>query len=285
METGPREFLVVSVIYCARWIWLYLSISRSRSRKAFAIALQLRRLKTVRLGASTRKPDDDLRAQVKGLTNVLRARFSQIAVWAKVDKRKAQFSTQRSGKNLDKRNGEKELVIRRGARTASGTTYWRGVEEEVRVISADENRGSSKIYLVRLVERELHSSHLDEIGTCDFKRSLDVEGPDGLYKKIYELVMTCDSQSSELLVDYSSFLTRFEGGVAADTAPAMRVGATSNTVLGDVARRVAADACYYVFHDGAELRTGNHVKCINECIEHAAMRRLGIDNEDLDSMA
>ncbi|KAI0563126.1 hypothetical protein FGB62_45g136 [Gracilaria domingensis] len=234
VETGPREFLLISVIYSARWLWLFAAITKSDSRaaRAFSVARELRKLKTIRFGTSSN-----------------RAR---------------------------KGRGRKELVIRRGARVVSGNTYWRGVEEYVKY-----NEPKST-YKVRLVEKELHAGQLDEIGTVDFKRRLETESSDALYRKIYDLVMTVDN--NQLDVDYSAFNAMYEPVRAVTSRLAQRVGATDESGIGNVARRVAADACYYIWKPGAELRTAKQVSLINQCVESCASRFLGVTDMGADSV-
>ncbi|KAI0563222.1 hypothetical protein FGB62_44g12 [Gracilaria domingensis] len=233
VETGPREFLLLAVIYSARWLWLYAAITKfdSRAARAFKVAQELRRLKTVRLGRST----------------------------------------------SETRRGERELVIRRGARTANGKSYWRGIEEYVK--QSDQNNA----YKVRLVERELHAGKLDEIGTVEFRRKLGPDQTDNLYRKFYDLVMTVETSNRELVLDFSAFLERHRGVPETSRLP-QRVGATEASELGNVARRVAADACFYILNSAGELRTAEQVDLINETIENAAIRYMGIEDMGRDPM-
>ena len=217
VETGPREFLAVSVVYTARWMWLFSGVVRPNARgsKIMRVCRELRHLQSVRLGTSTNAS----------------------------------------------RYGSSEIVLRRGVRHVHASPkeiYWRGIERYCKLHPTIE------VWEVQLEEAQFHSSLLDVMGTTEYRRA---DNLDETFKVFYDVVMTCDSQNPQLRVDYQPFLDQFDPVIV--TRQAQRVGATDTSPLGGIARRVAADAMYFISKKDGECRTRKHVEVINMCLEKA----------------
>lgn len=159
------------------------------------------------------------------------------------------------------RLGEKELVLRSGIhRINSAEKYWRGIPV---VIIFQQ---SVETWEIHLLEPKLHAALLDIFGTIEYG-SQDPHNLDDAYKRIYTAVMGTGPVCEHLKVDYAPFFSQFRPVPV--TSFSRRLEATEESELGQIARRVAADAVLYVKDPDARFRTQQHVTCINECLENA----------------
>eukprot|EP00178_Gracilaria_changii_P011397 TRINITY_DN3247_c0_g1_i1.p1 TRINITY_DN3247_c0_g1~~TRINITY_DN3247_c0_g1_i1.p1 ORF type:complete len:301 (-),score=23.11 TRINITY_DN3247_c0_g1_i1:842-1744(-) len=155
------------------------------------------------------------------------------------------------------RRGAQEIVLRSGARKASGEEYWRGK------IQREEAVGRG--WLVHLVEEQMHTDLLSDLCTTEYTR-IHKTNTDDLYRRLYQTIMNIEG-ADESLVDWTRFSNEYSP--IAKTNFAVRAGATSDAELAGVARRVAADACLYVVGKRS-YRTDVQVALINSCTEYAA---------------
>lgn len=158
------------------------------------------------------------------------------------------------------RRGETELVIRKGVRKAFGDQYWRGKQKSAEKIEAVDT------WKVQLEEECMHMDRLGELGTPAYLKS-NLYNIRDIYKRFYDIIIDAEGLSSQIPIDYQPFLSKF-GGVPI-TAFAAQVEAVDNSQLGAVARRVAADAAYYITRPDGKARTQDQVACINQCLDTA----------------
>lgn len=159
------------------------------------------------------------------------------------------------------RKGEMEVVIRRGVLQAKGKYYWRGTEESVKKF---EGPDGIRIWKVLLQQSRLYGTKLNAWGTVSYLNGgADLED---VYKTVYKLILKTDRKNLE---NYKEFLEKW-GYLPPDTL-AESVGAIAMADIGHAARRVAADALYYISKkQNARLRARNQIAMINACIDQAA---------------
>lgn len=156
-DPGPREFMVISIVYSVRWIllWIHMTIPGLQHAKLLQVAQVLRDIKMIRHGQS-------------------RSRWRQ---------------------------GERELVVRRGVSTlgTDGIRYWRGVEEKTEKLP-------NGLWIIRLMEAHLHADFMDAWGTSNY---FD-DGPpkEDIFARTYGVAIS--AFRTDIVTDLSPFLTRIE---------------------------------------------------------------------------
>ncbi|KAI0563224.1 hypothetical protein FGB62_44g10 [Gracilaria domingensis] len=156
-----------------------------------------------------------------------------------------------------RRRGEQEIVVRSGARGATGEKYWRG--------KIDRQQSVGDGWLVYLVEEQMHTDLLSDLGTVEYARTQKAN-KDDLYRRVYQTVMNVEGVGDPR-IDWTKFLSEYSA--IAKTNMAVRAGATSDGDLAGVARRVAADACLYVAGK-CPYRADVQIAIINSCVEETA---------------
>lgn len=155
--------------------------------------------------------------------------------------------------------------MRKGTREATGRAYWRGVVEN------EQKVGDA--WVVHLLDEAIHMDLLSPIATTTYARD-QKNSLDDFYRRVYDCVMTAEG-ADESHVDWTDFLNRYTA--ITKTNFALRTGATADSELAGVARRIAADACNYASGRG-QFRTETQIHLMNLCIEKSAeelVRELG----------
>lgn len=159
------------------------------------------------------------------------------------------------------RKGDDEVVIRRGVKAVrrNAKLYWRGVEEEVvRMVP-------SGVWKVHLMEARMYSPELDAWGVVDyFEDGLDREQ---ICSKIFFLVRSAVGR--ETASDFSAFFEKYDGLEARQASFMFARDDCSD--MGKIARKIAADAVYFVLFPNADFRTKDQVSMVNRCIEEYAL--------------
>lgn len=171
----------------------------------------------------------------------------------------------------EERIGRNELIIRCGSRRLPGKSeeYLGGYDRTEPVWHEHV-----QTWEVHLVEGNLHGDKLYALGTMEYNQ-MDPYPVDGVFKRIYNVVMSTTERRDAITVDYSKFEANWSPLRVIQIAE--RVGAVHDTPLGGVARRIAADACLFIIGNTvpetrkrAEFRTRMQVDCLNACLRQAA---------------
>lgn len=309
--TGPREFLAGTVVYISRWLWLYWRMSRPASEEArlFEVARALRLLHMLRIGYST---DDKNEIDRRGEWEVVRRRGVAEtpsgehckSYWRGVKERADRFVEQDDC--WDVRLVQEHLHA--GVLDVIGTIEYMNKDEA----AMDEAyRRFYKVVMTavatrRPTQREMDAavyrpgSHVSQGATAQqsalsqtASNSPAVQRVATISNPLSAIVSTGStvgqiaplrarhstniaSQSQERQrpdreVDFSPFFARWRGVPVQALAENVKAGDVRP--IGNVARRVAADAVAFVNDKRMFFRTEQQVTIINQCLEAAASRQ------------
>jgi hypothetical protein len=148
-----------------------------------------------------------------------------------------------------------------------GVEYWRGIEKDV--VRQTNDRGDIA-WKVTLVEKELFTDVLEP-----FLQPGRLSGSDNskvdLYAAVYNVVyQSCRGHADHQFLNYQNAGGMWDANWMRlpPEILANKGGCIDDTLLGGVARRIAADAVNYVF--GGTLRTSQHVTTLSEIVDAIA---------------
>ena len=227
---GPREFWAVTVVYISRWLWLAAEGIRPGRGRKWLKAV--RELKTLK-----------------------RLRLGE--------------------STSAKREGDTEIVIRKAVKKVSRryrtkeNSYWRGYEVKVESVQVGCKTGvrwlvhlNDENHLLEDLEALLNGSQWDD-NTGNAKGAL--------HKGVYDVVLASFPRNLKDAVDDAwcePFKSRWKP--LPREYLARQVGALDESLTDQIARRVAADAVYYVFHEDGEYRLPAQIGKINSILEERA---------------
>lgn len=275
-KTGPRGFMQMSVVYCAVWIytlnygWNQDHIIFQRRRR---VLRAVRLVQQLRLGKSTRRfpardKDKIFGHDRKDAPEVVVRRGVARDMWPRLLSRRIVRYTSHEKKDRTWKIETSTGVVR--WRVCSlypedkGGRYWRGEEELVQRWKPVSG-GNWVAWKVDLVEQEMHMSQLGPFfkpGESGYRRKQD------FFKSIYDTVY----QSFRTMPDHQFLREKWTHGEGLAESLAEEADCKDNNCLGGIARKIAGDACYFVYNTSgdAQFRTEQHVYDLNQIVQGAA---------------
>jgi hypothetical protein len=289
----PRGFMELSLIYCVVWCYT-LGFGWDQDARVFRrttkIMRELKRLKTVRRGESSRKSNESQRSFGDD-----RRKQKEIAVregcarqmWPYLlDVRVMRYDMGKRNENFVKvewaEAAQSRLCVLSSFRDCTGR-YWRGKEQLIEKHTCPQTK--QVLWFVRIFEEELHRDTLEPLMRPGILKDFD-DPKSKLFKAIYDVVYSSCRQHQRNNTLKTMWPNEMWGPLEPEEL-ARKSGCDVDddrpdkerlTLLGNIARKIASDAvCYIYSTDGfTENRVQDQVKKMNEIVEQIAKDEMSV---------